>query len=177
MRPEFRTAIAATLLWAACGAAFAQESPTATWKEVAWPFLRDAWPNGRAFECVGPACGSNLSIYARVKNGFCDCSRGVSDDDEIDRVGDVVLVAPDFRPLGSGAARPLAGMDGRARLYETLEPRPRRVLSLAGGRDCNAFVAIAVSAGDIPASLADAAAAFINSPRMSTWIALKQGGQ
>jgi hypothetical protein len=87
-----------------------------------------------------------------------------------------MLVAPDFRPLSTSEPRALAGMDGRIRLYETIEKNRHRVLSLAGGRDCNAFSAIAVGADDFPVDGSDAAAALINSPNLSNWIALKQGG-
>ncbi len=174
MRAQSGLAIAAASFLLAGGACLPQQGAPAEWKEVAWPFLRDAWPNGRAFECVGGACGVKLALYARVKNGFCDCSRGVADDDEIDRVGDVMLVAPEFHPLATSEPRPLAGMAGRTRLYETMEAKPHRVLSLAGGRDCNAFSAIAV--GDVTSAGAAAAAALINTLELSRWIALKQSG-
>jgi hypothetical protein len=172
MRSASALALAAALL--APAVARAQEKPA--WNEVAWPFLRDAWPNGRAFDCVGGGCGAGMSLFARTKNGFCDCARGVSDDDEIDRVGDVYLVSPDFKPLAASLPRELAGMNGRVRLYETLDAKPMSVLSLAGGRDCNAFVAMAVSAAAFPEKGADAAADFINVKAFSDWVAAKQAG-
>jgi hypothetical protein len=120
------------------------------WKPVPWPFLRDGWPNGIAFDCT--TCGGSLSLYVRVKVGFCDCSRGVSDDDEIDRVGDVDLVIPEFQPDGAGRIEQIAGVRGRVRLYRSGE---RRIATLAAGRDCNAIVATAVSRSEIgPESLA-----------------------
>ncbi len=175
MRRPLVALAAAVALCAASGVARAQEA--VSWKEVQWPFLRDAWPNGRAFECVGAGCGSGLSLYARVKNGFCDCTRGVADDDEIDRVGDVELVAMYFKPLEPSSPRDLAGMAGRTRLYEAPGFSTKRVISLAGGRDCNAFVAMVVGGTNLPANSADLAAAFINTPAFSQWIARKQGGQ
>ena len=114
------------------------------WKPAPWPFLRDGWPNGIAFDCT--TCGGSLSLFVRVKVGFCDCSRGVSDDDEIDRVGDVDLVIPEFLPEGAGRVEQVAGVRGRVRLYRAGE---RRIATLAAGRDCNAIVATAVSRNDI----------------------------
>jgi hypothetical protein len=175
MRRLFAALAGVAALCATGGVSRAEDA--VTWKEVQWPFLRDAWPNGRAFECVGAGCGSGLSLYARVKNGFCDCTRGVADDDEIDRVGDVDLVALYFKPLAASLPRDLAGMAGRTRLYEVPGFSTKRVVSLAGGRDCNAFVAMAVGGRDMPANSADLAAAFINTPTFSQWIARKQGGE
>ncbi len=173
-----RAAVAAGIALAASGlSARAQDVPSPAWTEIAWPFLRDGWPSGRAFECEGAACGEKLTLYARVKNGFCDCTRGVSDDDEIDRVSDIDLITPFFRPVAPGDPAPLAGMAGRTRLYETLEHGHRKVLSLAGGRDCNAFVAMALGGDAFPPGGAEAVAAFINSPDFSHWVADKQSGK
>ena len=174
MRARLSVSIACVGLAVLAAAARAQFSDP-VWREVAWPFLRDAWPNGRAFECAGGPCGAKLSLYARAKNGFCDCTRGVADDDEIDRVGDLMLLAPDFRPLAPSEGLPLAGMAGRERVYELREPSHRRVASLAGGRDCNAFVAFVVADGELPAAAAKLAADFINSPAMTLWVARAQG--
>ncbi len=172
-----RRALALASLCAALAApVFARAQDKPVWQEAPWPFLRDAWPNGRAFNCVGGGCGAGLSLYVRTKNGFCDCARGVADDDEIDRVGDVYLVAPDFKPLATSLPRDLAGMNGRIRLYETMSAKPEQVLSLAGGRDCNAFVALAAGGAAFPEKGADAAADFINTPGFSKWIAAKQNG-
>jgi len=164
------------IVGAALAALAARAQAPIAWTEVAWPFLRDGWPNGRAFECAGGACGAKLLLTARVKNGFCDCSRGVADDDEIDRVGDVSLLTDQFKPLATSEAVPLAGMAGRTRLYETLDRGHRQVLSLAGGRDCNAFVAMALGGEAFPEGGAKAAAEFINTPAFSKWVAMKQVG-
>src|SRR5262249_50676463 len=59
------------------------------WREISWPFPRDGWPAGRAFRCE--SCGGALGgaeIYVRAKIGFCNCTTGVADDDEVDRVAD-----------------------------------------------------------------------------------------
>jgi hypothetical protein len=45
-----------------------------------------------------------MHLYLQAKIGFCRCATGVSDDDEIDRVGDVELIGPDYKPLAPGHA-------------------------------------------------------------------------
>src|SRR5262249_24296837 len=85
------------------------------WRVAAWPFPADAWPEGRAYHCDVAQCGAELDLYIRPKIGFCDCYRGVADDDEIDRVGDLALLSRDYAPLQRGAFVRLAGMVGRAR--------------------------------------------------------------
>src|SRR5437870_4202216 len=64
------------------------ELEVASWTEEAWPFPIDQWGTGQAFRCNAGACDAELHLYLRAKIGFCRCATGVSDDDEIDRVGD-----------------------------------------------------------------------------------------
>src|SRR5438105_12173048 len=61
------------------------------WSEVKWPFPLDQWGTGRAFRCQAANCGAEINLYLRAKLGFCNCATGVSDDDELDRVGDLEL--------------------------------------------------------------------------------------
>ena len=143
------------------------------WREVDWPFLRDGWPNGRAFRCDSENCGAELMLYARVKVGFCDCTRGVADDDDLDRVGDAELVTEKFAPEKAGESAEFAGMTGRARTYRA-ESGPS-ILVMAGGRNCNAFVGMATAREFTPASR-DAVKRFLDAPAMSKWIADRQGG-
>jgi hypothetical protein len=64
-----------------------------SWQEARWPFLMDQWGLGRAFHCAARDCGTEIDIYVRAKIGFCNCTTGVADDEEIDRIGDVELVS------------------------------------------------------------------------------------
>ena len=144
------------------------------WQEIDWPFLRDGWPNGRAFACEGEGCGGQVILYARVKVGFCDCSRGVADDEDIDRVGDAELVDDHFTPMDVGRPRIFAGMAGRQRLYRGAEGGPA-ILVLAGGRNCNAFSGMAVWRGAFSPAAIDSVARFLDDPAMARWIAEKQG--
>src|SRR5262245_55900862 len=85
-------------------AAYQQAGPRqdekGVWREIAWPFPRDGWPAGKAFRCDG--CGGDVAISVRPKIGFCNCDRGVADDDEVDRVADVDLISEHFVPLAPG---------------------------------------------------------------------------
>src|SRR3989442_10485731 len=98
-------------------AAFQPAQPVEHWREIAWPFPRDGWPAGRAFRCSDAKCGG-IEVYVRPKLGFCNCDRGVADDDEVDRVSDLDLISPRFAPLRSGEPIRVAGMPGRLRAYE-----------------------------------------------------------
>ncbi len=92
-----RTASALVVAGCLAGALLADAERTAAadrlaWTEVKWPFLIDQWGLGRAFQCRAPACGSDVVLYLRAKVGFCNCTTGVAEDDEIDRVGDLELI-------------------------------------------------------------------------------------
>ena len=116
------------------------------WSEIAWPFPRDAWEAGRAFKCSSQACDGDV-VYVRPKIGFCNCSTGVSDDDEVDRVTDLDLIDPQFKPLGDGQPIEAAGLRGRARQY-ALRLRDGTAgmgLGIALSRNCDVVVAIAQS--------------------------------
>src|SRR5271165_3721851 len=73
-----------------------ESAPNPDWREIAWPFPRDAWPQGRAFRCASAACGTSTELYVRPKIGFCNCTTGVADDGEVDRVTDLDLIGERF---------------------------------------------------------------------------------
>src|SRR5215475_7565730 len=87
----------AALLCAAICAAFAYAgaraapAKTPSWNEVSWPFPMDQWGMGKAFVCKAAECGAEVTVYIRAKIGFCNCTTGVADDDELDRVSDFDL--------------------------------------------------------------------------------------
>src|SRR5438045_784381 len=105
-----RSAAILIIAAAACPIVPTKGADGPSWAPAPWRFLRDGWPNGIGFDCSG--CSGAFSVYVRVKIGFCDCSKGVSDDDEIDRVGDVDLVSPYFRPSDQGRDASVAGAMG-----------------------------------------------------------------
>ena len=87
--------------------------------ERPWPFLLDQWGIGRAFRCLRrPIAASRSIVYLRAKIGFCNCLTGVSDDEELDRVGDVSLLSDTFAPLRAGEPVTVGWMSGRSRVYD-----------------------------------------------------------
>ena len=86
------------------GAAPAAGARPAAWQEVKWPFLLDEWGTGRAFRCAPADCGTGIDLYLRAKIGFCNCSTGVSDNADLDRVSDLELFSDAFVGLTDGHA-------------------------------------------------------------------------
>ncbi|HEX2511607.1 MAG TPA: hypothetical protein VHK44_03320, partial [Xanthobacteraceae bacterium] len=86
------------------------------WTEVKWPFPLDQWGRGRAFHCKAADCGSEVNLYLRPKIGFCNCTTGVADDEELARVGDVDLIG-EASALGPGRPIGVHWMKGRSRGY------------------------------------------------------------
>jgi hypothetical protein len=150
------------------GAAVA-EGQQANWREIAWPFPRDGWPAGRAFRCDGE-CGG-IELYVRPKLSFCNCDRGVADDDEVDRVSDLDLISPRFAPLRPGEVIHVADMPGRLRAYELrMQDEARRVaVGIAVSHRCDVLVAVAQG----PATASDlqrAAAALLETNEIRRWV-------
>ena len=143
------------------------------WREVAWPFLRDGWPQGRALRCDAAHCGEEILVYARVKAGMCDCVAGVADDEDLERVSDAALISPRLTPEGAGDELGFAGLKARLRLYRTDGGAALAVL--AGGRNCNALVAMATARHTLSPQSLKTVGALFESPLMARWIA-QQGG-
>ncbi|KRR24839.1 hypothetical protein CQ14_05760 [Bradyrhizobium lablabi] len=169
-----------TLLGALSGAAAYQQAgprqgEQRTWREIAWPFPRDGWPAGKAFRCDG--CGSDVAISVRPKIGFCNCDRGVADDDEVDRVADVDLMSEHFVPLAPGEVVRVADMVGRIRTYE-LPPAAgaRHAVGIAVSRRCDLLVAVAHGNGDA-SEIRRAALAFLATSEMTRWTMAAMDGR
>ena len=150
---------------------------TPAWTEVKWPFPLDQWGTGRAFACAAADCGSEVNVYIRPKLGFCNCATGVSDDAELDRVGDLELYSDRFKGLSEGRAITVGSMKGRSRPYQ-IDMRygaPRTALAIAFNDKCDVVVAT-VAAGR--AHLADAerfGLDFLNSDRVLRWVETELG--
>ncbi|MEH2512682.1 hypothetical protein V1291_004036 [Nitrobacteraceae bacterium AZCC 1564] len=118
-------------------------TPVKAWQDIVWPFPRDGWPSGHAYRCSSASCGSEMEIYVRPKIGFCNCDTGVADDDEVDRVTDLDLISPRFRPLERGQVVHVAGMAGRMRHYslDMKDGSARQAVGIAVSHRCNLMVA------------------------------------
>ena len=139
--------------------------PSAAWREIAWPFPRDGWPAGRAFRCEGGAC-DGAELYVRAKRGFCNCDRGVADDDEVDRVADIDLITQRFAAIAPGEVVHVGEMHGRVRRYDLANGA---AIGVALSRRCDLFVAAAQGRGSAKA-MQEAALAFLGEQHMKTWM-------
>jgi hypothetical protein len=138
------------------------------WQEIAWPFPRDGWPAGRAFRC--DSCGG-VELYVRPKIGFCNCTTGVADDDEVDRVADLDLISARFAPREAGRAVQLAGLSGRSRAYDLAMPdgASHAAVGIALSQRCDLLVAVAQGAA-APHDLQRAAFDYLASHEMHRWM-------
>jgi len=141
------------------------------WTEVKWPFPTDEWGEGKAFRCGADTCGTEISVYIRAKIGFCNCTTGVSDDDELDRLSDYRLMGDKPSVLGRGHPIKVAWMDGRSRSYavDKAGNSTHSALAIAFNDHCDAVVATAVIAQDRPAAAEPLVAAFLNSQTIVRW--------
>ena len=146
------------------------------WSEVKWPFPLDQWGTGRAFRCEADACGVTVNLYLRPKIGFCNCSRGVYDDTELDRVGDVELLGPDFIGIGDGRPVTVGWMEGRTRVFNVTGPyQPNAsAIAIAFNDKCDVVVATVASDGDLAGSQR-AALRFLNTDLVLRWARAELG--
>ena len=145
------------------------------WFEVKWPFLIDQWGLGRAFRCR--PCAGNVVLYVRAKVGFCNCSTGVADDDEIDRVGDLGLIGAQARPRGEGSLVMVGWMRGRSRAFEidgSNQPQ-RFAVTVALANKCDAVVATIVASEPLPPDTERAALFFLGSDPLLGWVRANTG--
>src|SRR6478735_4598474 len=87
------------------------------WTEAQWPFPVDEWGKGKAFRCAAADCGAEVNVYIRAKIGFCNCTTGVSDDEELDRISDFDLFGNRLAAQGPGRPIAVAWMKGRSRAF------------------------------------------------------------
>ncbi|MCP3473365.1 hypothetical protein NLM33_23935 [Bradyrhizobium sp. CCGUVB1N3] len=172
MRRAATIAVAAIALGASGVGAYqlapAPVETSAHWREIAWPFPRDGWPAGRAFRCDGACAGAEL--YVRAKLGFCNCDRGVVDDDEVDRVADLDLISPRFVATAPGDRSRVGELHGRARRYDLDMPDgTRHATGIALSRRCDLLVAVVQGAGEVRA-MQRAALEFLETPELKRWM-------
>ena len=185
MRRIAGAAIAAVSLWSVLAAALAwfglpqHAAATATapvWTEIAWPFPTDPWGKGKAFRCKTADCGAEVNIYLRAKMGFCNCTTGVADDEDLDRMGDLALVG-EVSPLGAGRPISIARMDGRSRTYvlNARNPLGKTAISVVFRERCDMIAATAVLGHDRPAAIEPSVIAFLNGSTVMRWAEITLG--
>ena len=116
-------------------------------------------------------CGDDVEVYVRPKIGFCNCDRGVADDDEVDRVADLDLISERFVPLAAGEVVRVADMPGRSRAYDLRMPDgvQHGAVGIAVSRRCDLLVAVAQGKG-AAAGVAHAAMDFLATETMKRWM-------
>jgi hypothetical protein len=149
----------------------------ANFVEVKWPFPLDQWGRGRAFHCAAADCGVDIVLYLRAKIGFCNCDTGVSDDAELDRVGDMELYSPKFIGLSDGRSIKVGWMEGRSRPYRVDIPysQPRTAQAIAFNEQCDVIVGTVVAD---PGRLPEAerlALVFLNGDMVLKWARAELG--
>ena len=139
--------------------------------EEPWPFLLDQWGVGKAFACLPSDCGAKVEVFVRPKIGFCNCSTGVADDQELERVADTGLIAADTRALAAGEPVKIGWMRGLARRYRTAGiGSADGLVSIAFNDECDVVVAVArIGVGGDPAAVEPAVIAFLQSTPMVLW--------
>ena len=140
------------------------------WTETAWAFPIDPWGKGKAFRCRAEHCGAEVNLYVRAKIGSCGCVTAI-DDDDVDRVGDLELIASERAALGSGRPIEVRWMKGRSRGYAVggRGATAKSALAIAFHERCDMIVATAALGGPQPAAQEDAVLAFLNSDVVLRW--------
>jgi hypothetical protein len=147
------------------------------WAEVKWPFPIDQWGTGRAFACRAADCGAGAELYLRAKLGSCNCTTGVADDADLDRMSDFDLLGAEVSPLSTGRPVTIAWMKGRSRAY-TLAARNRpgkSAISVVFSDRCDMIVATVVLPHDRPATIEPVVMEFLNSRNVLHWAEVALG--
>jgi hypothetical protein len=157
------------------GAALGAMHPA--WSEMQWPFPMDQWGKGKAFRCKASDCGSEVSVYVRAKIGFCNCSTGVSDDEELDRISDYDLLGSEAAAFEPGRPIAIGWMKGRSRAFRAggAQGAGASALSIGFNDRCDAVVATAVLGREQAAAQEPAVMEFLNSKTVLQWVGVTLG--
>jgi len=145
-------------------------SINAAWSEAKWPFPMDEWGIGKAFVCLQRDCGVRIDVHIRPKIGYCNCTTGVSDDAELERVSDIALLSAKPAPHGRGRAIRIGWMGGMSRIYRSSPGHSGDyLLSIAYNDECDVVVAGARFGHADPTMIEPAVISFLNSNPMVLW--------
>jgi hypothetical protein len=168
--------LAVMLAWSGLPQHAAATATAPVWTEMAWPFPTDPWGKGKAFRCKAADCGTEVNVYLRAKIGFCNCTTGVADDDDVDRMGDLALVG-EASPLGTSHPIRIASMEGRSRAYTVNAGNPvgKTAISVVFRERCDMIAATAVLGNDRPAAVEPSVIEFLNSNTVMRWAEITLG--
>ena len=147
------------------------------WTETHWPFPVDPWGKGKAFRCKTQDCGGEVHVYVRAKLGFCNCTSGIADDAELDRMGDLDLIGKRAVPSGPGRPITVGSMQGRSRVYGVAGSRSSNeaVFSAAFNERCDMVAATALLDHEQPETIEAVVIEFLNSEAMLKWTEITLG--
>jgi len=145
-----------------------------SWAEAQWPFPIDQWGKGKAFRCTAADCGTDVDLFIRAKIGFCNCTTGVADDDELKRLSDFDFMGNQPDAMADGRIIAIAWMKGRSRPYLT-GGGVHSALSVAFNDHCDAIVATAIMGHNRPSLLETDVLAFLNSKAVLDWAKITLG--
>src|SRR5262245_8253341 len=147
------------------------------WVEMKWPFPPDVWSSGKAFNCKSAEWGVEVTLYLRAKIGFCNCTTGVADDEELERLADIDQIGGKPTAIGPGRPITVAWMKGRSRSYATAGggPSAHSALLMAFNDRCDAIVGTAIVGQDRPAVAEQAVVDFLNRDVVLKWAQVTLG--
>lgn len=149
----------------------------AVWVETKWPFSMDEWGEGKAYRCTAGDCGTEINLYIRVKAGFCSSTRGVADDDELDRLSDFNFMEGSATALAGGHAVDVARMKGRVRAYAVtrfIQPQSY-AFSVAFNSNDDAVVATVLMHGGQLAAIEPMVIRFLGGRVVQQWVNVALG--
>jgi hypothetical protein len=147
------------------------------WREVRWPFPMDQWGKGTALQCSATDCGTEINVYLRAKIGFCNCTTGMTDDADLDRVGDFDLFGGALYPQAPGQPVRVGWMKGRSRPFAIRGARQddATILTVGLHDNCDALVATAVLERGQLAAAEPIVMGFLNSKTVADWAVVTLG--
>jgi hypothetical protein len=178
-----RTVLLSTITAFALGglvsaSALLQDRPAGTnaashpvWRAVRWPFPMDQWGKGTAFQCSASDCGTEINVYLRAKIGFCNCTTGMADDADLDRVGDFDLFGGALYAQAAGLPVKVGWMKGRSRPFAIRDARQdgATILTVGLHDNCDALVATAVLERGQLAAVEPLVMRFLDSKTVMDW--------
>jgi hypothetical protein len=154
----------------------AARAPHPVWSEVPWPFPMDEWGRGKAYRCPAANCGAEVNVYLRAKIGFCNCTGGIADDEELDRLSDFHLLGGPVTAVKAGQPIAVGWMKGRSRAYRIANAgNSGLALSTAFHNECDALVGTAVFDRAQLAEIEPAVIGFLNSQPTLDWARVELG--
>ena len=147
------------------------------WAEIKWPFAMELWSVDKAFRCNPAHCGGEVTLYLRAKIGFCNCTTGVADDEELERLADIHLLGGKHSADGPGRPIVVAWMKGRSRSHSVAGTWPdgKSALTIAFNDRCDAIVATVIIDHDRPAAVEQAVIEFLNGDVVLKWAQVTLG--